>query len=64
MVKPGGLSSWKMIYGDWEDGYEQLPVLLNAIKAVNAGMHYEYIPRSDAWKDARQIFFRTFWYFP
>jgi hypothetical protein len=53
-----------MIYGDWEDGYEQLPVLLNAIKAVNAGMHYEYIPRSDAWKDARQIFFRTFWYFP
>jgi hypothetical protein len=29
-----------MIYGDWEDGYEQLPVLLNAIKAVNPDMHY------------------------
>ena len=35
--------AWKMIYGDWEDGYEQLSVLFNAIKAVNPGMHYEYI---------------------
>jgi hypothetical protein len=42
-----------MIYGDWKDGYEQLPVLLNAIKAVNPYMHYEYIPRPDAWKDGR-----------
>ena len=39
---------WKMIYGDWEDGYEQLPVLFNAIKAVNLGMHYEYIPKTNA----------------
>jgi hypothetical protein len=38
----------KIIYGDWEDGYEQLPVLFNAIKAVNPVMHYEYIPRLDA----------------
>jgi hypothetical protein len=52
--------AWKMIYGDWEDGYEQLLVLLNAIKAVNPGMHYEYIPRPDAWKYGRQIFFRAF----
>jgi hypothetical protein len=37
------------------------PVLLNAIKAVNPDMHYEYIPRPDAWKDRRQIFFRAFW---
>jgi hypothetical protein len=36
--------AWKMIYGDWESGYEQLPILLNAMKAVNLGMHYEYIP--------------------
>ena len=36
--------AWKMIYGDWEDGYEQLPVLFSAIKAMNLGMHYEYIP--------------------
>jgi hypothetical protein len=50
----------KMIYGDWEDGYEQLPVLFNAIKAVNQGMHYEYIPKPNAWKDRRQIFFRAF----
>ena len=42
-----------MIYGDWEDGYEQLPVLFNAIKAVNPGMHYEYIPKLNAWKDER-----------
>ena len=42
-----------MIYGDWEDGYEQLPVLFNAIKAVNPDMHYEYIPKSNAWKDGR-----------
>jgi hypothetical protein len=56
--------AWKMIYGDWEDGYEQLPILLTAIKAVNPVMHYEYIPRLDAWKDGRQIFFHVFWCFP
>jgi hypothetical protein len=56
--------AWKMIYEDWEDGYKQLPVLLNAIKAVNPNMHYEYIPRPDAWKDGRQIFFHAFWCFP
>ena len=39
-----------MIYGDWEDGYEQLPVLFNAIKAVKPGMHYEYIPKPNAWE--------------
>ena len=32
--------------GDWEDGYEQLPVLFIAIKAVNPSMHYKYIPKS------------------
>ena len=52
--------AWKMIYGDWEDGYEQLPVLFNAIKVVNLGMHYEYIPKPNAWKDERQIFFCAF----
>ena len=52
-----------MIYGDWEDGYEQLPVLFNAIEAVNPGMHYEYIPKPNAWKDGRQIFFCAFWCF-
>uniref|UniRef100_K3XTE6 Aminotransferase-like plant mobile domain-containing protein n=1 Tax=Setaria italica TaxID=4555 RepID=K3XTE6_SETIT len=56
--------AWKMIYGDWESGYEQLPVLFNAIKTVNPGMHYEYIPKPNAWKDRRQIFGRAFWCFP
>lgn len=40
--------AWKMIYENWEDGYEQLLVLLNAIKAMNLGMHYEYIPKPNA----------------
>ena len=46
-----------MIYGDWEDGYEQLTVLFNAIKAVNPGMHYEYIPKPNAWNDGGRYFF-------
>jgi hypothetical protein len=25
--------AWKMIYGDWEEGYEKLPALFNAMKA-------------------------------
>ena len=45
--------AWKMIYGDWKDGYEQLLVLFNVIKAMNLGMHYEYIPKPNAWKDGR-----------
>jgi hypothetical protein len=53
-----------MIYGDWESGYEQLPILLNAMKAVNPGMYYEYIPKPNAWIDGRHIFFRAFWCFP
>uniref|UniRef100_K3ZZT8 Uncharacterized protein n=1 Tax=Setaria italica TaxID=4555 RepID=K3ZZT8_SETIT len=56
--------AWKVIYEDWESGYEQLPVLFNAIKAVNPSMHYEYIPKPNAWKDGRQIFERAFWCFP
>ena len=47
-----------------EDGYEQLLVIFNAIRAVNPDMHYEYIPKPNAWKDGRQIFFRVFWCFP
>uniref|UniRef100_K4A1T2 SWIM-type domain-containing protein n=1 Tax=Setaria italica TaxID=4555 RepID=K4A1T2_SETIT len=47
-----------------ESGYEQLPVLFNAIKAVNPGIHYEHIPKPNAWKDGRQIFGHAFWCFP
>ena len=53
-----------MIYGDWEEGYEQLPAMFNAMKAANPDMHYEYIPKPNEWKDGRQIFFRAFWCFP
>ena len=56
--------AWKMIYRDWEDGYEQLLVLFNAFKVVNPGIHYEYIPKPNAWKDRMQIFFHAFWCFP
>ena len=54
-----------MIYGDWEEGFEKLPALLNAMKAANPGMHYEYIPKPNAWsQDGRQFFWRAFWCFP
>jgi hypothetical protein len=55
--------AWKMIYGDWEEGYEKLPALFNAMKAKNPGMHYEYIPKPNEWRDGREIFFRAFWCF-
>ena len=32
----------------WEEGFEKLPTLLNAMKAANPGMHYEYIPKPNA----------------
>ena len=50
--------AWKMIYSRWEETYEKLPSLLAAMKAANPGMHYEYIPKLNAWwEDGRQIFF-------
>ena len=53
--------AWKMIYGSWEEAYEKLPSLLAAMKAANPGMHYEYIPKPNAWQeDGMQIFFRAF----
>jgi len=27
-----------MIYGDWEEAYEKLPALFNAMKAANPGL--------------------------
>jgi len=50
-----------MIYGSWEEAYEKLPSLFNAMKAANLGMHFEYIPKPNEWQeDGRQIFFRAF----
>jgi hypothetical protein len=34
------------------------------MKVANPGMHYEYIPKPNEWKDGRQIFFHAFWCFP
>ena len=56
--------AWKMIYGDWEEGYEQLPTMFNAMKEANPDMHYEDIPKPNEWKDVRQIFFRASGAFP
>jgi hypothetical protein len=53
----------KLVYGDWEEAYECLPVMLDASKAVNLGMHYEYILKSDEEVNGRQMFFRAFWCF-
>jgi hypothetical protein len=39
-----------------------LPALFNAIKAKNLGMHYEYIPKPNEWRNGREIF-RAFWCF-
>jgi hypothetical protein len=56
--------AWKMIYRYRKVGYENVPALFNAMKAANLGMHYEYIPKPNEWKDGRQIFFLAFWCFP
>jgi hypothetical protein len=55
--------AWKMINRDWEEGYEKLPALFNAIKAKNPCMHYEYIPKPNEWRNDKEIFFRAFWCF-
>ena len=49
--------AWKMIYGDWEEGFEKLPALLNAMKAANPGMHYEYIPKPNAMEAGQTTIF-------
>ena len=53
-----------MIYGDWEEAYDKLPALFNAIKEASPGMHYESIPNLGEWRNRRQIFFRASWCFP
>jgi hypothetical protein len=32
-------------------------------KQKNLGMHYEYIPKPNEWRNDREIFFRAFWCF-
>jgi hypothetical protein len=54
--------AWKMIYGDWEEGYEKLPALFNAMKSATPACISSTSPNE--WKDGRQIFFHAFWCFP
>ena len=49
--------AWKMIYGDWEEGFEKLTALLNAMKAANPDMHYEYIPKPNAMEAGQTTIF-------
>ena len=34
----------EIIFENWEEAYERLPVMLNAMRVVNPGMHFEYLP--------------------
>jgi hypothetical protein len=52
-----------MIYGSWEDAYERLLVMLNAMKVAYSGMHYEYLPIPNVELNGRQVFQRAFWCF-
>jgi hypothetical protein len=54
----------KLIYGDWAEVYEHLPVMLHAMKAKNLGIHFEYVPKPKViGLEGRQYFFRAFWTF-
>jgi hypothetical protein len=48
----------KFIFGDWEQAYERLPVMLNAMKVVNHGMHFEYLSKEGETRNGRQVFGR------
>ena len=51
----------ELIFGDWEQAYERLPVMLNAMKAINPRMHFEYLPKEGETRNRRQVFGRAFW---
>jgi hypothetical protein len=35
----------KHVFGDWEEAYERLSIMLNAMKDANHGMHVEYLAK-------------------
>ena len=41
----------ELIFGDWEQAYERLPIMLNAMKAINPRMHFEYLPKEGETKN-------------
>jgi len=53
----------EIIFGNWEEAYERLPVMLNAMRAVNPGMHFEYLPKEGETRNGNQVFGRAFWAF-
>jgi hypothetical protein len=53
----------EIIFGNWEEAYERLPVMLNAMRAVNPGMHFEYLPKEGETRNGSLIFGRAFWVF-
>jgi hypothetical protein len=53
----------ELIFGEWEQAYERLPIMLNAMKAINPRMYFEYLPKEGETRNGRQIFCRAFWAF-
>jgi hypothetical protein len=54
----------KLIYVDWAKVYDRLPAMLHAMKAMNLGMHFEYVPKPELMgPEGRQYFFHAFWTF-
>ena len=53
----------EIIFRNWEEAYECLPVMLNAMRAVNPRMHFEYLPKDGETRNSSQVFGRAFWAF-
>jgi hypothetical protein len=53
----------ELIFGNWEEAYERLPVMLNAMKVANPGLHFEYLPKEGETRNGREVFGRVFWAF-
>ena len=53
----------EIIFGNWEEAYERLPVMLNAMRAINLRMHFEYLPKEGETRNGSQVFGRAFWAF-
>ncbi|XP_021307836.1 uncharacterized protein LOC110432195 [Sorghum bicolor] len=53
----------EIIFGNWEEAYERLPVMWNAMKAANLGTHFEYVPKEGETRNGREVFGRAFWVF-
>ena len=49
----------ELIFGEWEQAYEHLPIMLKSMKVVNPRMHFEYLPEGET-RNGRQVFGRAF----